>query len=99
MGKNTKAEDKGMADQHFWDNGIGERSTAVEYKLKYEDLSSNVIETELTTLDKAAGQFEQLKSQRQTAWCELIHVTADGEESQQKFEFKVMDIGGVKIIL
>ncbi len=88
-----------MADQHFWDNGLGERSTAVEYKLKYETLEGQVIETELTTLDKAAGQFESLKSGRQTAWCNLLHV-ADGEEvSQQSFKFNVMDIGGVKIIL
>lgn len=88
-----------MADQHFWDNGLGERSTSMEYKLKYEDLSGEVKETTITTLDKAAGMFEQLKSQRQTAWCELVHITVDGEDVQQKFEFQVMDIGGVKIIL
>jgi len=88
-----------MADVHFWDNGLGERSTALEYKLKYETLEGNVVETELTTLDKAAGQFESLKSGRQTAWCELIHCENGTEVSQQQFKFNVMDIGGVKIIL
>lgn len=88
-----------MADQHFWDNGIGERSTSVEYKLRYEDLNNQKTETKLMTLSDAAAQFEQLKSQRQTAWCELVHVTPTGDEIQQQFEFKVMDIGGVRIIL
>lgn len=88
-----------MADEHFWDNGLGERSTSIEYKLRYENLEGQVIDTEMTTLDKAAGQFEQLKSAKQTAWCELLHCVNGEETSQQRFEFKVMDIGGVKIIL
>ena len=83
-----------MADQHFWDNGLGERSTAIEYRLRYMTLEGNVVETEMTTLDKAANEFEKLKSGRQTQWCELVHC-----EVQQKFEYKVMDIGGVKVIV
>lgn len=88
-----------MADEHFWDNGVSERSTAIEYKLRYEDLEGKTVETEMTTLEGACGQFESLKSARTAAKCELLHVV-DGEEAvQQKFEFQVMDIGGTKIIL
>ena len=40
-----------MADEHFWDNGVSERSTAIEYMLRYEDLEGKTVETEMTTLE------------------------------------------------
>lgn len=89
-----------MADEHFWDNGVAQRSTALEYKLRYVDLEGNSVDTVLSTLERACGVFEQLKTARKVQKCELIHINADGEETvQQKFEFQVLDINGTKVIL
>ena len=89
-----------MADEHFWDNGVAQRSTALEYKLRYQDMDGNSIDTVMSTLEKACAVFEQLKGARKVPKCELIHVGENGEETvQQKFEFQVMDIDGTKIIL
>lgn len=89
-----------MADEHFWDNGVAQRSTALEYKLRYVDMDGNSIDTVMSTLERSCSVFEQLKGARKVPKCELIHVDANGEETvQQKFEFRVMDIDGTKIIL
>lgn len=88
-----------MANEHFWDNGIAQRSTEIEYKLRYVDMEGKTIDTVMTTLEKACGVFEKLKGSKNVPKCELIHVVGEEEIVQQKFEFQVMDINGTKILL
>lgn len=88
-----------MADEHFWDNGVAQRSTALDYKLRYTDLDGNVTDTIMATLERSCDVFEKLKAGRKVAKCELIHVENGVETVQQKFEFQVMDINGTKVVI
>jgi len=88
-----------MANEHFWDNGVGSISTEENCKLLFETINGEKKTTPLMTIDKALQLLNVLKNGRQTVTGEVIKVEGDTEQTVQSFKMDVIDIDGKKMIL
>lgn len=88
-----------MADEHFWDNGVGSISTEENCKLKFENLEGIVKTTPFMSIDKALQLMEVLKNGRETVKCEAFKVVDGEDEPIQSFSLNVIEVDGKKIIV
>lgn len=88
-----------MADEHFWDNGVGNISTEENCKLTFETIDGMIKNTPLMTIDKALKLMEVLKNGRETVSCRALRIVDGTEQDIQSFKLNVIEVDGKKMII
>lgn len=88
-----------MANEHFWDKGVGDISTEENCKVVFETLTGEKKTTPLMAIDKALKLLDVLKNGRQTVSGEVIKVEGEAEQTVQSFKLNVIEANGQKIVL
>lgn len=88
-----------MADEHFWDHGVGEVSKEENCKLVFETIHGEIKHTPMMPIDKTLELMDVLKKGRETVSCEAIRVNNGEEHTIGAFKLNVIEVDGQKIII